>query len=231
MPWPLQCQVPADALASSASSAGGFISAGAAPLSAAAAAFMSPAGLVSLGCATASPVIPTIATATLKNLFMIVLLWENARTILKSVLVTSRHAVFRCHGQLAAKAVVSEKPRLRFASPIDVVRFAAFTMMAALIACGGSARPAAKPVAVIESTPAPAAKFDEPRAPDPDLHRPPPRKLLDIDWTKVALTDDAAALALWRRIAPTGADWDDRIEEVPAAAARPLAIALLHGGN
>src|ERR1043166_3813641 len=89
MPWPLQCQVPADALASSASSAGGFISAGAAPLSAAAAAFMSPAGLVSLGCATASPVIPTIATATLKNVFMIVLLWKNARTILKSVRETA----------------------------------------------------------------------------------------------------------------------------------------------
>lgn len=67
--------------------------------------------------------------------------------------------------------------------------------------------------------------------PDPDLHRPPPRKLLDIDWTKVTLTDDAAALAVWRRIAPTGADWDDKLEEVPAQAARPLAIALLHGGN
>jgi hypothetical protein len=74
-------------------------------------------------------------------------------------------------------------------------------------------------------------KIDEPRAIDPDLHRPPPRKLLDIDWTKVDLTDDAAALAVWRRIAPTGADWDDKLQEVPATAARPLAIALLHGGN
>ena len=121
---------------------------------------------------------------------------------------------------------------MRFASLIDVVRSAAFTVMAALIACGGSARPATTPVAVpsatIDSTPAPAAAA---KPGDPDLHRPPPRKLLDIDWTKVTLTDDAAGLAVWRRIAPTGADWDDKLAEVPAAAARPLAIALLHGGN
>lgn len=70
-----------------------------------------------------------------------------------------------------------------------------------------------------------------PRAPDPDLHRPPPRKLLAIDWSKVTLTDEASARALWQRIAPTGADWDDRMLEVPATAARPLAIALLRGGN
>jgi hypothetical protein len=66
---------------------------------------------------------------------------------------------------------------------------------------------------------------------DPDLHRPPPRRLLDLDWTKITLTDDAAALALWRRIAPTGADWDDKLQEIPATLARPLAIALLRGGN
>src|SRR6185369_5483522 len=76
------------------------------------------------------------------------------------------------------------------------------------------------------------AKLDEPPpAPDPDLNRPPPRKLLDIDWSKVALTDDTAALALWRRIAPTGTDWEDKLQEIPAGPARPLAIAELHGGN
>src|SRR5262245_16955541 len=91
-------------------------------------------------------------------------------------------------------------------------------------------------------TPPVASRPTEPRAAtpqsgqparplDPDLHRPPPRRLLDIEWDKIALTDDAAALALWRRIAPTGADWEDKLQEIPAAAARPLAIAVLHGGN
>jgi len=67
--------------------------------------------------------------------------------------------------------------------------------------------------------------------PDPDLHRPPARRLLDIDWAKVALTSEAEALALWQRIAPTGADWEDKLEELPAALAHPMAIAVLHGGN
>jgi hypothetical protein len=82
---------------------------------------------------------------------------------------------------------------------------------------------------------APAPKPDEPRPPDPDLNRPPRRRLLDLDWSKIGLTigaaDDAAALAVWQRIAPTGADWDDKLQEVPAAAARPLAIAVLRGGR
>src|ERR1041384_2595409 len=103
MPWPLQCQVPPAPLAISASSAGGFISGIAAALSGAAgalasglaAAFMSPALGSALGCATASPVIPTIATATRKNVFMIMLLGKNARTILKGDLVTFRRVVFR----------------------------------------------------------------------------------------------------------------------------------------
>src|SRR5215470_4960685 len=100
MPWPLQCQVPPAPLAISVSSAGGFISgiaaalspaAGAAALgSALAAAFMSPALGSALGCAAASAVMPTIATATRKNVFMIMLLGKNARTILKRDLLTSR---------------------------------------------------------------------------------------------------------------------------------------------
>jgi hypothetical protein len=119
-----------------------------------------------------------------------------------------------------------------------VARFAAFTALAfaALTACGWSARAPTTPT-VTSSPPSEqpretkGPKITEPRAPDPDLHRPPPRKLLSIEWSKVDLTDDAAALALWRRIAPTGADWEDKLQEIPAAAARPLAIAVLHGGN
>jgi hypothetical protein len=70
-----------------------------------------------------------------------------------------------------------------------------------------------------------------PAKPDPDLHRPPPVRLLAIDWPQVVLTDDADASALWERIAPTGADWDDKLREVPAAVAHPLALALLRAGN
>jgi hypothetical protein len=119
-----------------------------------------------------------------------------------------------------------------------VARFAAFTALAfaALTACGWSARAPTTPAATAETSSEPRAqkpdqKIAEARVPDPDLHRPPPRKLLDIDWSKVDLTSDAAALAVWRRIAPTGADWEDKLQEIPAAAARPLAIAVLHGGN
>lgn len=109
--------------------------------------------------------------------------------------------------------------------------------IAALTGCGGAAHGPEGPAAPEAASEAPAQKITEratpepPRAPDPDLHRPPRRKLLDIDWTKVALTDDAAARAVWRRIAPTGTDWDDKLQEVPAQAARPLALAVLHGGQ
>jgi hypothetical protein len=140
----------------------------------------------------------------------------------------------------------------RFAGLIDVIgrsRFTTFVLPLHLLGlwgllglvgllcglgCGAAPHDAAKPATTTQATdlpvtaaPAPTA----PRAPDPDLHRPPPRRVLDIDWTKVALTDDASAIALWRRIAPTGADWDDKLQEIPASLARPLAIALLRGGN
>jgi hypothetical protein len=125
---------------------------------------------------------------------------------------------------------------------MDVLPSLVFTALAiaALTACGGPphgpphgppqapSAPAAPPVA--QKIPE-AADLGPPRPPDPDLHRPPRRKLLDIDWAQVALTDDAAAVAVWRRIAPTGADWDDKLQEVPAQAARPLALAVLHGGR
>lgn len=100
-------------------------------------------------------------------------------------------------------------------------------------ACGGATRPTAPttPTAAAIPVTASAKLAEPPRAPDPDLHRPPPRKLLEIDWSKVDLTNEAASLAVWSRIAPTGVDWDDQLHEIPAAAARPLAIAVLRGGN
>src|SRR3977135_2629735 len=63
MPWPLQCQVPAVALASVASSAGG-------PMSGPPPALASALGASVLGCAAARPVIPTIAIATREKVFI-----------------------------------------------------------------------------------------------------------------------------------------------------------------
>lgn len=119
----------------------------------------------------------------------------------------------------------------RFASLIDVVSRSAFTLLAiaGLVSCGGA--PPQQPTMISDPTPAVPAVHAAPAQPDPDLHRPPPRRLLDIDWTKVALTNDAEATALWQRIAPAGTDWEEKLGEIPATLARPLAIALLHGGN
>lgn len=49
----------------------------------------------------------------------------------------------------------------------------------------------------------------------------------------MSLPDDAAALALWQRIAPTGADWELRLGELPDddALLKPLALALLRQGG
>ncbi len=66
-------------------------------------------------------------------------------------------------------------------------------------------------------------------APVPNAE-PPPR-LLAIEWGKVPLATEQAALAVWALIAPTGADWSEKLDEVPTAATRPLAVALLRGGN
>lgn len=102
--------------------------------------------------------------------------------------------------------------------------------LAALVWLAGCRTPPHEPTLAPAPPQAHRAKPPAP-APDPDLHRAPRTRLLAIDWTKVALTQEADALALWERIAPTGADWDDKLLEVPAAVAHPLAIALLRGGN
>lgn len=104
------------------------------------------------------------------------------------------------------------------------MRALAFAFVAA---CGGTPREAERPDERVGTTAAP----DAPRAPDPDLHREPPRKLLDIDWSSISIASDADARALWARIAPTGADWDEKLLEVPGELGKPLAIALLRGGQ
>jgi len=61
----------------------------------------------------------------------------------------------------------------------------------------------------------------------------PPTRLLSIDWPTVAIKSEADALALWQRIAPTGDDWEQKLDEIPSegTVSSELALALLHGGN
>jgi hypothetical protein len=97
-----------------------------------------------------------------------------------------------------------------------------------LAACGHAPREPAR-----VATPEPPAK------PTPEVHHLQEleshrhEKLLAIDWSAVHLESAADALALWQRIAPTGADWEDKLAELPddSPIAHDLAIALLNEGN
>jgi hypothetical protein len=65
-----------------------------------------------------------------------------------------------------------------------------------------------------------------------ELEKPAPPKLLAIDWNAVKLTSDADALALWQRIAPTGADYSDKLDELPEGEITlKLSEAILRAGN
>lgn len=97
-------------------------------------------------------------------------------------------------------------------------------------ACGG-AQPARLPA---QGLPAPAAAEPAPPAAQaPPEQAPLGFPLLSIDWSSVSLKSDADALALWRQIAPTGADWTLRLGELPDddRLLKRLAIALLREGN
>jgi len=89
-----------------------------------------------------------------------------------------------------------------------------------LVACGSATKPA--PIAA-PATPAPRVEH---HLDDPDVNRPRAEKLLAIDWSQ-----PHEPLELWKLIAPTGADWEARLDEVPETATDALAIALLEGGN
>ncbi|HEU0031046.1 MAG TPA: hypothetical protein VFQ53_10475 [Kofleriaceae bacterium] len=95
-----------------------------------------------------------------------------------------------------------------------------------MAACGGTPQ-ATRVSAHTDDKP----RAETPRAVDRDLDTRPPPKLLSIDWSTTRVVSEADALALWKTIAPTGRDWDDRLQEVPHDFARPLAIALLRTGN
>ncbi|HEY5952489.1 MAG TPA: hypothetical protein VIV40_43620 [Kofleriaceae bacterium] len=95
-----------------------------------------------------------------------------------------------------------------------------------MAACGGTPREASRPKPTTKPAPVESGHLKE-------LENPPPAKLLSIDWSKVSLTSEADALALWQQIAPTGADYTERLDELPDQGdiAEQLAVALLHGGN
>ncbi|MDQ3339223.1 MAG: hypothetical protein M4D80_29015 [Myxococcota bacterium] len=92
-----------------------------------------------------------------------------------------------------------------------------------LLACGAPKAPSAPPPVAPEVL---VKKHDL-----KDLEHPERHKFLSIDWSTVKLETSADALAVWARIAPTGLDWEDKLEELPEAVERPLAFALIESGN
>lgn len=58
-------------------------------------------------------------------------------------------------------------------------------------------------------------------------------RLLDIDWAALRFDSDADALKVWRQIAPTGADWERKLDEVPGdlRIAHALALAMVRAGG
>lgn len=115
--------------------------------------------------------------------------------------------------------------------PIDVFSRSPVSIAIAIVtlaACGQTPREPLRPIAPAP-TPPPA---ESGHLSDPDLDRPPPAKLLSIDWATTRVASDADALALWQRIAPTGEDYSEKLDEIPETAPiDALALALLRGGN
>ena len=96
-----------------------------------------------------------------------------------------------------------------------------------MAACGGTPREASRPVETKPLVP------DEPKGKLAELESPNPTKLLSIDWKTTVLASEADALALWKQIAPTGEDFEAKLEEIPdpSPIGSQLALALLRGGN
>jgi len=108
---------------------------------------------------------------------------------------------------------------------INRSRFISTVWIVCLSACGQTPQVPNRPIATPKHTPD-AAPIE-----DPDLNPKPAPKLLAIDWPNAKLATETEALALWVQIAPTGEDWEDKLGEIPEAAARPLAVAFLRAGQ
>src|SRR6185503_18965502 len=111
--------------------------------------------------------------------------------------------------------------------PIDAMlrsRFRIAVAIVALSACGQTPREASRPT--IAATPA------KPETGHIAELEKPPTKALDIDWSAVTLSNETDALTLWQRIAPTGVDYEEKLDEVPEGEiTTKLAEAMLRGGN
>ena len=90
-----------------------------------------------------------------------------------------------------------------------------------MLACGASPARTPAPVPPPAAPPAPVVHHLD----DPDVNRPHD-KLLSIDWSVQRDPRD-----LWKLIAPSGVDWEARLEEVPDTVTDGLATSLLTGGN
>lgn len=116
-------------------------------------------------------------------------------------------------------------PRCLFSVIAPHATFLLRSAMALAIAACAHPSPVAPPVSQ------PVAPRTEPPPSPPD--EPAPKPLLSIDWKSVHLATDEDAVALWRQIAPTGADWVLRVSEIPDDddLLRRLSVAVLRGGN
>jgi hypothetical protein len=101
-------------------------------------------------------------------------------------------------------------------------------VLALLAACGSASKKIEEPA---QASDEPAKPVFAKKQKLSDFEKEASPKLLDIDWDAVRVTSTQDALALWARIAPTGADWEEKLDEVPDRVERLLALALLEGDN
>lgn len=64
-----------------------------------------------------------------------------------------------------------------------------------------------------------------------ELEHKPDVPLLSIDWANTPMVSDAEVAAVWKRIAPTGDDWRQKLDEIPVAQGRILGSWMLKQGN
>lgn len=101
-------------------------------------------------------------------------------------------------------------------------------LVASVAACGGTPQTTTTPVAT--ATPMPATTSDA-SVPGELPASTSTRPRLAIDWASTPMTTDAEIAAVWQRIAPTGDDWEEKLDEIPLAQGRVLGRWFLRQGN